>query len=643
MFRVLFGLTLLFYGVSCGSSGEETGLMLIVDADSDVRGRTETLRILIRGEKGAQVNELAPIVYGDDETIDWPRSLALVPLEGDSNRTVSVHVGALEADAVDAFVEARVIFGYERDRRTSIRVFLESRCVGVICGAEETCFQGECRDARDAWQPTQDDGGVIDMDGGMDGSVDMDGGTDGGADSGPCSGMPLNACGGCAVLEGPPGGGCGPCKLDTYSCLGENNVECSGETYCWDSVSVGSYHGCARMSTGRLFCWGFGDNGRLGDATIVNSAVPVPVLQSGQPAGGAFWSDWSRDATASSHSCGLRTNGSAWCWGYGNFGKRGDGTATANGVTPARVLEAGQSAGGTSWSDWIALAGGGEHTCGIRQDKSAWCWGYGRYGQRGDATQTDGRFSPRQVVQADQAAGGAVWNDWAALTGGFYHTCGLRTDGTAWCWGRGTYGQRGDGLFGDTYDVRDTPVQVLRDSGPSIYWTDWTKISSFGYHTCGIRTDGSAWCWGYGGNGERGDGNTASEASRPVRVWAAGAATSTGAWADWTAVSAGWSHTCGIRTDGTAWCWGNGTSGQRGDGGTTATRTTPTQVLAAGSAPGGAAWSDWTAIAAGASFTCGLRADKTLWCWGARQYGRLGDGLTAPSSSTPVQVLDPAL
>jgi alpha-tubulin suppressor-like RCC1 family protein len=37
--------------------------------------------------------------------------------------------------------------------------------------------------------------------------------------------------------------------------------------------------------------------------------------------------------------------------------------------------------------------------------------------------------------------------------------------------------------------------------------------------------------------------------------------------------------------------------------------------------------SDWTAIAAGADHTCGVRAG-TLYCWGESNHGQVGDGVT---------------
>ncbi len=65
-------------------------------------------------------------------------------------------------------------------------------------------------------------------------------------------------------------------------------------------------------------------------------------------------------------------------------------------------------------------------------------------------------------------------------------------------------------------------------------------------HSCGVRSDGSLWCWGANGYGQLGNGTTGGQ-SIPTRVGDA---------ASWVGVSAGFSHSCGVRSDGSLWCWG---------------------------------------------------------------------------------------
>ncbi len=105
--------------------------------------------------------------------------------------------------------------------------------------------------------------------------------------------------------------------------------------------------------------------------------------------------------------------------------------------------------------DWASISAGYDHTCGVRTDGTAWCWGWNSDGQLGDGTTTK-RKSPVRVGTA---------NNWDSISAGNYdHTCGVRTNGTAWCWGQNGYGQLGDG----TTTKRLSPVQVVPTSGLSV-------------------------------------------------------------------------------------------------------------------------------------------------------------------------------
>lgn len=141
---------------------------------------------------------------------------------------------------------------------------------------------------------------------------------------------------------------------------------------------------------------------------------------------------------------------------------------------------------------------------------------------------------------------------------------------------------------------------------------------SAGYsHTVAIKTDGTLWAWGGNLRGQLGDGTTADKSS-PVQI---GAAT------NWQSVSAGVQHTVTVRSDGTLWAWGDNFYGQLGDG-TTANKSSPVQI---GSA------TNWQVVAAGSYYTIAARSDGTLWTWGYNGSGQLGDGTTS-SRYSPVQL-----
>ncbi len=94
--------------------------------------------------------------------------------------------------------------------------------------------------------------------------------------------------------------------------------------------------------------------------------------------------------------------------------------------------------------------------------------------------------------------------------------------------------------------------------------------------------------------------------------------------ADWTAIAAGDSHACAIRATGTLWCWGSGTNAI---GGLASPAKVPTQV---------GSLTSWRRITAGSAHTCGIRSDDSLWCWGTNADGQLGNGSTTASNMTQV-------
>lgn len=152
------------------------------------------------------------------------------------------------------------------------------------------------------------------------------------------------------------------------------------------------------------------------------------------------------------------------------------------------------------------------------------------------------------------------------------------------------------------------------DTGPSdIPAADIIAASSS--HICHLGTAGTA-CWGRGSLGQLGTG-TAASASTPTLV--------TGA-PGFTSVIAGYTHTCALDIEGAAWCWGSNFGGELGTGplpdedcGGRPCQTRPVQV---------ATTERFVQLAAGDSFTCGVTAGGTIFCWGRNDKGQLGTTAT---------------
>jgi len=145
----------------------------------------------------------------------------------------------------------------------------------------------------------------------------------------------------------------------------------------------------------------------------------------------------------------------------------------------------------------------------------------------------------------------------------------------------------------------------------------WQTVSAGYTHSVGIKTDGTLWAWGDNGYGQLGDGTTTSK-NAPTQIGSAN---------NWESISASGGFTVAIKADGTLWAWGNNSFGQLGDG-TTTNRTTPTQIGTA---------TNWNSVTTGEGFALAVKDNGTLWSWGYNDLGQLGDGSTT-NKVVPTQV-----
>jgi|694.fasta_scaffold18899_4 alpha-tubulin suppressor-like RCC1 family protein len=339
--------------------------------------------------------------------------------------------------------------------------------------------------------------------------------------------------------------------------------------------------------------WGRGSTGVLGNNSTSDRSSPGSIV-------GDF-TDWVQLSAGDYQTAGVRANGTLWSWGFNQYGRLGDNTTTDR-SSPVSVV------GG--FTNWIQVsAGRRNHMAAVQANGTAWGWGNNNYGQLGDNSSTT-TSSPVSVV------GG--FTDWTQISAGAQHTAAVRANGTAWCWGRGYDGRLGNN---NAYGNRSSPVSVVGG------FTDWIQVDAGFLHTGGVRANGSAWCWGNNGNGNLGDGTTTARSS-PVSILSAGLPR-------WVQISAfgrtgTGQHSGAVKSDGTAWCWGLNTGGQLGDN-TTTGRSSPVSVV------GG--FFDWVQISTGHKHTMALRANGTVWGWGYRGNGRLGDGGYSGYRSSPISVV----
>ena len=353
-----------------------------------------------------------------------------------------------------------------------------------------------------------------------------------------------------------------------------------------EPISSGVLNGCALKPDGSVACWGENVDGQLGNGTFTaNSSTPVSVTGLAGvvalTAGGA-------------HNCVLKPDRTASCWGRNEKGALGDGTA---GIGTSKALPAAVP----GLTDAVALSGGTLHTCALKAGGTVACWGANESGQLGDGSLID-RLTPTAVPGLTNVV---------AISAGKQHTCALRSNGTTFCWGANNLGQLGNGNFAAV--STPLPVQVVNLTGA-------VAIDAGTDHACALKGDGTAVCWGQNLFAQLGDGTSGpnTDKASPVPVLALSGAIS---------INAGNRHSCAVKADGRAACWGENVNGQLGDA-------TGIKKLVATNVPGltGAA-----SISTGKSHTCALKTDGSSACWGLNDFGQLGDGtLIGKTAVTPV-------
>jgi alpha-tubulin suppressor-like RCC1 family protein len=302
------------------------------------------------------------------------------------------------------------------------------------------------------------------------------------------------------------------------------------------------------------------------------------------------------------HACARFEDGTVRCWGSDHAGQLG-----SEGLAQARRPD---------WAvSYVQFDLGHEHGCGVRDDGTVWCFGANDFGQLGSGDFVSQRET--QVVSLSDAAEVSV---------GENHSCARDNGGKVQCWGRNDLGQLGSGTApkAQLASAR-APVRGNLRARPALISgvNDATRIHVDGDHTCVARGNGETLCFGPeeyplpdsiedpGEPGPVADRYKAlTEASSRTAVAVTGLT-------DVAQIACAGDLSCARKHDGTVWCWGAGTRGQLGDGGT-GNKFAPVQVEGVARA---------VTLGLGDGFACVVDQTGAVWCWGSNEHGRLGRGL----------------
>jgi alpha-tubulin suppressor-like RCC1 family protein len=260
-------------------------------------------------------------------------------------------------------------------------------------------------------------------------------------------------------------------------------------------------------------------------------------------------------------------------------------------------------------------------TCMVRERGIALCTGRNDWGQLGLGFATAGTAEwgdPEPALRVSDAR---------SVAAGYFTTCAVHADGSVSCWGRGDFGQIGDGRF----TSRHAPVRVSSAPGlpdPAVDPVLQVAVAGDGHVTCARTASGSAYCWGFNSRGSVGDPTQlASAVSTPTLVVGLDEVVD---------ISTGQETACAVRAGGEVLCWGSDMYGMLGDGpgspdacGTQPCARTPTLVFGI---------TDATQVSVGWHSACARHADGGVSCWGHNFAGALGVGSAVSTSDVPLRV-----
>jgi hypothetical protein len=298
-----------------------------------------------------------------------------------------------------------------------------------------------------------------------------------------------------------------------------------------------------------LWSWGTNEYGELGRGLSmtpgsINRSSPTQIING---LNGSINDSWRQISCGYDHIFGLTTRGAPYSWGRNQYGQLGLNNVTNQNEPQLPMINISSSLRPMSGVD---ISAGAEHSHFIVQinitnslnssagapkgSKLLFAAGRNNVGQLGDNS-TINRSSPRQIGSD---------TTWKMVSSGYDHTHAIKDNGSLWAWGSDYHGQSAVGS--DVY--RSSPAQVGSD-------TNWLLVSAGYKYTMAIKTDGTLWGWGLNDFGEIGDGRefigpTGYNRISPVQI---------GTNNNWVSVQAGLSGstvTSAIKSDGTAWMWG---------------------------------------------------------------------------------------
>ena len=326
---------------------------------------------------------------------------------------------------------------------------------------------------------------------------------------------------------------------------GNQEVTINGTDFALKTNKLNQVSACANCSIalsmdGKVFSWGWNQNGDLGNGNSSDVNIPVAVKTEGTPMKSKTISQISSGGI---HNLALSMDGKVYAWGDNNNGQLGDGT-TNNSNVPVAVKTNGTDMDGKTI---VQVSAGDEHTIALDTEGNIYEWGtmFGIYSRI---------TTPRLLDVVGTVIANKIITK---VVAGNRYSAAIASDGTVYAWGDNSN-------FGIN---SKTPVKL------DFFGKNIESISLGDSHALAIASDGTVYAWGNNFYGQLGNGTNANS-TVPVKVSIIGGLPTNKA----LKVEVGSNHSIVVTTNGEVYAWGKNIDGQLGNGTNVGSSSTPVLV-----------------------------------------------------------------
>lgn len=358
-------------------------------------------------------------------------------------------------------------------------------------------------------------------------------------------------------------------------------------------ASASGSFACGLRTDGTARCWGVNKSGQLG-VPITRQPAITPQTIANQPV------KFTQIATGREYTCALGTDSFVYCWGdnaYGQLGQARPRNQLSGSFNPLRVT--------SLPADTAQIAAGGRHACALSNSGVLTCWGANEMAQVGNSTNIGNQLKPVAVMTGVKEV--AAGND---------QTCALKQDGTVYCWGVKSRLDSWNNELVVDYQLRPAPVSDMK----------FVSLRAAGDYSCAIAENKRLYCWGINSDGQAGKPGNMSNNLGILEPELVSSLPEVGQ------VYLGFYGGCAVTTAGSTYCWGRNDFGQLGPNIALTQRVAATDSTAIGAAPALSGLdsrlgpNSRSTLIMGNTFTCMIDKQNNMYCLGNWAQGQLADG-----------------